>query len=184
MKRKRLLIDADEVLADFQLAIFELAEKLFGHKLTSHNFDTWDIFGAFPQHERDALFDIIEKPGFCKTIRPVPGALEAVQELRKHVDVHPVTSPFSSSTWVSERYAWLHDEFGFKRKDIVFTQAKFLVNGDALLDDSPKHVTSWLEEYPEKMGMLWHIPNTRTLTQYDHLRVKSWGEVIQKVKAL
>jgi len=184
MRRKRLLVDVDEVLADFHTPVFDLAAKLFGKKLTSEDFDTWDLFDHFPKAERKALFNAMEQPGYCTSLPPLPGALEAIQELRNYVDVYVVTSPFPSPTWVSERYAWLHEHFNFKPSEVITTSSKFVVAGDAFLDDRPDNVVDWLEAHPQKTGMLWHTPNTKTLVEHDSLRVYSWEQVIQKVKAL
>jgi len=183
-KRKRLLVDVDEVLADFCTPVFDLAEKLFGQKLTVTDFDTWDLFDRFSKAECKALFDAIEQPGYCAALTPTPGSQEAIQELRNYVDVYVVTSPFPSPTWVSERYLWLHEHFNFKPSQVIATSSKFVVVGDAFLDDRPENVVDWLEAHPQKTGMLWHTPNTKNLTEHDSLRVYSWEQVIQKVKAL
>jgi 5'-nucleotidase len=184
MKRKCLLIDVDEVLGNLQTPIFEIVYRLFGKKMTPYDYEGWDLLGTFSESEQRGIFKEMRKPGFCSSIRPTPGSVEAINELRKHVDVYPVTSPLHSRTWVSERYDWLHRHFDFDRKAVVFTWSKFLIVGDAFLDDNPDHVTSWLEAHPGKLGMLWHLPNTRTLTEYDNVRVKSWDVVIEKVRAL
>jgi len=182
MRRKRLLVDVDEVLCDFQTLVFELASKLFGKKVPQ---DTWDIFDSFSKRERTDLFQAMAQPGYCTALQPLPGAREAIRELRNHVDVYVVTSPFHPSpTWVSERYTWLHEHFDFKPSEVINTSSKFVVVGDAILDDRPDNVTDWLEAHPQKVGMLWHIPNTKALTELDHLRVHSWDQVIEKVKAL
>jgi len=181
--RKRLLLDVDEVLAEFQVSTFQVVYRLFGRKLTPHDYDTWDIFSAFTAEEKRVLFEELEKPGFCQSISPTPGSHEAVRELRKIVDVYPVTFPFHSPTWVYERNVWLQDHYGFTKQEIVYTGSKFLVTGDALLDDNPSHVTAWMGEHPHGVGMLWHIPNTRNMG-YGDLRVHTWEEVLRRVEAL
>ncbi len=184
MKRKRLLVDVDEVLGDFQTPVFDILHTLFNKRLTPWDYDSWDIFETFSDNERAAVFAEMEKPGFCRNIQPTLGSIDAIKELRQHVDVYPVTSPFHSQAWVSERNEWLAEHFGFAKREVVHTGSKFLVSGDAILDDNPLHVKSWLEEHPNGLGMLWHIPNTRNLTQYDPMRVHSWSEVINKVLGL
>lgn len=183
-KRKRLLIDVDEVLADFQTPVFELIHLLFGKYLTPHDFKTWDILADFTDEEKSALFAEMAKPGFCRGFSVVEGALEAVKRMREIVDVYPVTNPFHMGPWAADRNEWLQENFGFERGQIVHTSAKHLVNGNAILDDNPTHVVDWLGENPTKLGMLWHIPNTRMLTHYDHLRVRSWDEVLKQLTNL
>jgi len=181
MKRKRLLIDVDEVICDFQTPAFEIVYRLYGKRLSPFDFNTWNIFEGFSDSEQNAIYKEINKPGYCSALAPMPGAIEAVRELRKYVDVYPVTSPVHSPTWVYERYIWLQKYFGFNKKEVIITGSKFLIAGDALLDDNPEHVTSWLEEYPDKLGMLWDIPNTHLLKQYDRFRVYNWEEVIKRI---
>lgn len=182
--RKRFLIDVDEVLSDFQTPVLKVVGELFGRHMTPYDFETWDLFSVFTKEERKALFEVIGRPGFCSTFEPKPGAVEAIQELRQIVDVHPVTRAFPSPTWHHDRTIWLMAMFGFPEPDIVSTASKHLVGGHGFLDDNPEHVEDWNAEYPNGQAMLWHIPNTRTLTQYDHFRVRSWEQVIERVKAL
>lgn len=184
MPKKRLLVDVDEVLADFQTPVLAIVDELFGRKLTPHDFDTWDLFSIFTKEERDQIFARISVPGFCLQFQPKEGAVDAIRELRKTHHVTPVTRPFPSPTWVHDRMLWLYDHFDIKEPEIVNTAAKHLIQGDALLDDNPQHVLDWIETHPTGMGMLWHIPNTRNMTQYDYLRVHTWAEVIEKVQAL
>lgn len=183
-KKKRLLVDVDEVLCDFQTPVLGLLAQLFGRHMTPYDFDTWDIFATFSKEEKDVVFERVKEPGFCMKFRPKPGAVEAIAEIRKTHYVTPVTRPFPSPTWVHDRMLWLHEHFGFRESEIVNTAAKELVYGDAMLDDNPQHATDWLATHPEGLAMLWHIPNTRNMTQYDHLRVYTWDEVIKKVRAL
>lgn len=184
MTRRRLLVDVDEVLADFQTPIFVIVEELFGKKLTPYDFETWDMFSVFDPDERKAIFERVSQPGFCQQFVPKEGAVEAIAEIRTLVDVTPVTRPFPSQTWAHDRMLWLYDHFGFKEPEIIHTAAKHLVHGDALLDDNPQHVLDWQATHPNGVGMLWHLPNTRNLTEYDHFRVKTWSEVVEKVRAL
>lgn len=182
--QKRLIIDVDEILCNFQTPVLEIIYRLYGKKLSPYDFKEWDIFNTFSKAEQTAIFKEINKPGFCSALVPISGAIEAISILRQYVDIYPVSSPFPSPTWGHERYEWLQNHFGFERKKVVFTSAKYLIAGDAFLDDNPENVTSWLEEHPDKLGMLWHIPNTRKMTEYDYLRVNSWEKVIALVKNL
>ena len=181
-KRKRMLTDVDEVLCDFQSPVFEMAKQIFGKDVGPHSYDgtVWDIFAAFTPEETKVLLAECEKPGWCASLKPLPGAQEAVAELRKHVDLFAVTSPFHSTTWVYERERWLAEHFGFERSQIVHTSAKYLVCGDVLLDDKPDHITAWQAEHPDGLAMLWPIANTRNLP-LDKWRVKDWPDVLDRV---
>lgn len=184
MRRKRLGMDVDEVMFDFITPGLAIAKQVTGRTITPHDYEVWDMFTIFSAEEKAAIFAELEKPGFCRSLQPIPGAIEAVRELRKMVDVYPVTSHFHSLTWVAERDASLMETFHFERRQIIHTSSKFLVATDAFLDDNPSHVKEWSEEHPLGLAMLWHIPNTRTMTQFDPLRVKTWEEVLKRVEEI
>lgn len=182
-RRKRLLIDVDEVLADFQTPAFELLEKHCGRKLAPEDYEVWDMFSLFTPEEKKVVFAEIEKPGFCESLKPKHGAAIAVDKLRDMVDVVAVTSHFRTSpTWVFERDKWLAQYFAFKGAEIIHTSAKACVVGEYFLDDNPTHVGLWQNEHPAGIAMLWHIPNTRKLGM-DDIRMKSWDDVIARVRA-
>jgi len=175
-------IDVDEVLADFQAPVFEHAKRVFGRDVGLHSYDgtVWDLFSIFTPEETQVLLSECEKPGWCSALKPLPGSQEAVQELRKHVDLFAVTSPFHSATWVYERDQWLVDHFGFTRDQIVYTSAKYLIEADMCLDDKPYHIETWQAAHPEGLAMLWPLSNVRNLP-LDRWRVKDWPDVIDRV---
>lgn len=180
--RPRVLVDVDEVLADFQGPALDIMYDVTGRRYVPLDFEVWDIFSILSEEERQAVFERIEVPGFCSSIDPKEGAIEAIKEIQTFADVYPVTSPFHSLPWVVERTKWLGDFFGWKKSDVVFTSAKFLVGGDALIDDRPENVIKWSEHHPDGLPILWHLPNTRNMP-YDDIRATTWTEVIEKIKA-
>jgi 5'(3')-deoxyribonucleotidase len=182
-RRKRFLIDCDEVLADFQTPVFELLKNYNGRILKPEEYDVWDMFTLFTADEKKAVFAEIEKPGFCESLKPKRGAAIAVDKLRDVVDVLAVTSHFPSSpTWVYERDKWLDHFFAFRGNEIIHTRAKSAVYGEYFLDDNPSHVSAWMAEHPKGVPMLWHMPNTSKLGLAD-FRVHSWDEVHTRVRS-
>jgi 5'(3')-deoxyribonucleotidase len=184
MSRKRLLIDVDEVLADFHTPFLSVVERVLGRRMTMDEFPEWDLFKAFEPDDRKLVFDAMCEPHYCLNFPVAEGALEAVKALREIVEVTPVTRPFPSPTWVYDRTLWLKEHFGFEDIEIVNTGAKYLVWGDAFLDDHPENVVSWEEYHPEGVAMLWHSVTTRHQTEHDRLRVRTWDEVLRKVREL
>ncbi len=176
-------IDVDEVLADFQGSTFPIIHQVTGRQMSKHDWDGtfWDMFSIFTVEERKRIFAECERPGFCANLERNDGAVAAVEELRKHVDLYAVTSHFPSQTWVYERDWWLKRYFGFDRSNIIHTSAKFLVRVDALLDDKPETVVAWQAEHPTGLAMLWPIPNTRNMKEVDSFRVSGWDDVLQRV---
>ena len=183
--RPRVLLDADEVLADFQGSVLGIISRVTGKPVCPSDCKQWDFFSQFlqtPEHHAEAMSEV-GLPGFCASIAPLPGAQEGVARLREVADVYVVTSPFDSTPWVQERYAWLWEHFQIPRKHVVFTSSKFLVDGDMLVDDRPENVINWKIAYPDRQALLWDIPNTRG--QHPELdRVSSWDQVLDRLQTI
>lgn len=182
-RRKRLLLDVDEVMADFLSPVFALVGASRGRAIGPHDFEGWDFFATLSAEERRDVFAEVSRPGWCASLAVKPGTEAALLHLRSIVDVYAVTKPFPSPTWVHERDRWLVERLGFTSEQIVHTGAKHICRGDAFLDDNPDNVVRWNEEHPKAVAMLWHSPNTRLLG-HDHLRVHGWDDVVLRVSAL
>ena len=182
-RRKRILVDVDEVLGDFQTPAFKVIAQVTGRLYVPEDFVVWNIFTALTEEEKLQCFAQIGAEGFCSAIKPTAGSQDAIRHLQERADVYAVTSSWNTRHWAYERDEWLERLFGIPRSRVVHTSAKYMVKGDVLLDDKPEHVETWQEEHPEGLAMLWHIPNTRQIAQ--HLRrVRTWQEVIEHVEAL
>jgi 5'(3')-deoxyribonucleotidase len=183
-RKKRFLVDVDDVLCDFKTPVIALIQELFGIEVVLEELHHWDVFALLTEEQRIILFREISRPGYCAGLLPNEGAQDAIEELRQVVDVVVATRPFISPTWVYERMHWLIDHFGFTEHTIINTAAKHMIRGDALLDDNPENVLAWKEEHPQGAGLLWATPNTENMRQCDHFRVRTWPEVLIRVKAL
>lgn len=185
MRPLRLLFDTDEVFADFQTPTFDIIEQLTGRRYNPVDFDVWDLFQHFDKATQDAIFEHVDQPGWCYALKPFPAAQAAIEEIRQlpNVEVYALTSPHHSQTWYYERVEWLKKHFKMTKHDVIQTPAKFLVRGDAFLDDNPSHVEKWKAEHPDKLAMLWHIENTRLLGMED-IRVRTWEEVLNRIRGI
>lgn len=191
MRRLRVLIDVDEVLADFQSPTFDIIHSHTGRRFTPSDFEVWDIFEALPTMPevshvpglKDLVCKDIDAKGWCLNLRPFEPAQEAVAKLREFADVYALTSPHHSESWYYERVEWLKKHFGMDKKHVIQTKSKFLVRGDVFIDDNPEHIQAWRAEHPDKMALLWHCENTRKLG-FEDIRVRTWSEVFERVNTL
>lgn len=75
--------------------------------------------------------------GFYTSLTPIPGAIDAVNELRKHYEVYIATRPsFMNPMCYLEKRVWTEKHFGLEFcKNLALTPNKNLLIGDYLIDD-------------------------------------------------
>lgn len=127
---KRVYIDMDNVLVDFQSGLAQISEDV--------------------KNEYAGRLD--EIPGLFGLMKPMEGAIEAVHELQKHYDLFILsTAPWKNPSAWADKVKWvteyLDDVF---HKKMVITHRKELCQGDYLIDDRSKNGTSefrgkWIE---------------------------------------
>ena len=116
---KRVFIDMDNVLVDFQSGLDQVSEEV--------------------KAEYAGRLD--EIPGLFAKMKPMEGAIEAVHELKKHYDLFILsTAPWKNPSAWSDKVGWvtkyLDDVF---HKRLIISHHKDLLRGDYLIDDSMKN---------------------------------------------
>lgn len=180
LANRRFLVDVDDVLADLRPKVLSIVNEVSGGEFTPDDFTVWNYFSVLNEFQKKQAFEIMGTPGFCRSLQVLPGAKEAIRELRGLVKVLAVTWPFHVE-WFNERYEWLEQEVGIPKEDVILAGAKYAVAGKWFLDDNLDNVLSWAEGNPCMESMLWDTRATRDFG-YDHLRVHSWDDVVQRVK--
>ena len=142
---KRVFIDMDNVLVDFQSGLDQVSEEI--------------------KAEYAGRLD--EIPGLFGKMKPMEGAIEAVHELQKHYDLFILsTAPWKNPSAWSDKVEWvtkyLDDVF---HKKMIITHRKDLCQGDYLIDDRGKNGTSefsgeWIHFGSEK------FPNWESVLDY------------------
>ena len=147
---KRVFIDMDNVLVDFQSGLDQVSEEV--------------------KAEYAGRLD--EIPGLFAKMKPMPGAIEAVHELQKRYDLFILsTAPWKNPSAWSDKVKWvtkyLDDVF---HKKMIITHRKDLCQGDYLIDDRGKNGTSefsgeWIEfgseKFPDWESVLKYLESKR-----------------------
>ena len=137
-KGKVVLLDIDSTLNNFQ----EHFLKLFLEKYPDFKEKLPDDPVHFDVLKMDKAkgLEILEADGFTEGMVPLPGAVEAVNELdRRGYCVFFCTALVTDySNAMRDRVHWIGKWFGEKwMSKIIFTLDKTMVRGDFLIDDSP-----------------------------------------------
>lgn len=183
MRKPRVLLDVDGVLADFLTPALGILHRLTGRPWSADEITSWDIFDIVGRRWEEPFFEACNRPGFAANLDVCTGAKEAVGVLQEISDLYVVTSPMHHSpTWTYEREGWLRAHFGIAGNRIIHTSAKYMCLGDVLVDDRPYNVQKWRYEHPNGLGILWDAPYNRS--EKGLPRTSDWSDVIQAVRNL
>ena len=173
---KRVFIDMDNVLVDFQSGLDQVSEEV--------------------KAEYAGRLD--EIPGLFAKMKPMEGAIDAVHELQKRYDLFILsTAPWKNPSAWSDKVEWvtkyLDDVF---HKRMVITHRKDLCQGDYLIDDRGKNGTSefageWIEfgseQFPNWESVLEYLAGQRLdeyLAAIGREKLLSLEEELALVKAI
>ena len=138
----RILIDLDDTIADFQGRL----AQLYNENNPNKPFDVakrkdFYLGRGDTEHLVDDTWHLMRGIGFFLSLDPIKGAVEAVNHLQNKHEVYIVTSAGTTFPLApTEKYQWVEREFGIKMlNNLVITRAKYLVDGDILIDDKPFH---------------------------------------------
>lgn len=117
--RKILYFDMDNVLVDFQSAVPLLSPDVL--KEYKDNLD--------------------EVPGVFSLMAPLPGAIDAFNELSQLFDAYILsTAPWENPSAWSDKLLWVKRHLGAAaHKRLILSHHKNLNRGDFLVDDRTKH---------------------------------------------
>lgn len=152
-RKKRIFVDMDNVLVDFQSGLNRMDEFVKQQ------------FAAKSPGDKNRFDEI---PGLFALMDPMPGAIEAVHALQEHYDLFILsTAPWKNPSAWSDKVTWvttyLDDVF---HKRMVITHRKDLCQGDYLIDDRGKNGTSefageWIEfgsdKFPDWESVLEYL---------------------------
>lgn len=134
-----LLVDMDDVIADWSGRFDEELDSLgaplaIPRKPGRTRFDLHHGLDA----EHSAIIDrLLTLPGFYAALKPIEGALEAVDRLAGKHEVLLVSTPWAGHlTCANEKAEWVRKHLGAEwERRMVLTHDKTLVRGDVLIDD-------------------------------------------------
>ena len=183
MTQPVVLLDADGVLLNFIQATLDTLQDVAPHSFTHDDVHTWEVFSSLPeamQAHMGAVYDRLKKEG-GRSIKPYPGAAEAVKKLQDIAEVLIVTSPFHGSpTWAHEREHALEQHFRIHHTDVIHAKRKEFVRGDVFVDDKLDNVLKWRAANPQGKAIHW---SNDTVGGSDITCTKHWHVVLEQAQS-
>ncbi|XP_074116836.1 5'(3')-deoxyribonucleotidase, cytosolic type [Sminthopsis crassicaudata] len=180
----RVLVDMDGVLADFEGGLLRGFRLRFPQEPyvtleERRGFSAREQYGALRPDLADKVASVYEAPGFFLELEPIPGALQAMQEMKcmKDTEVFICTSPLQKYGYcVSEKYHWVNKYLGPEFVErIIMTRDKTVVAADLLIDD--KDTIKGQEENPSWEHILFTCCHNQHLNlSPSKRRLHSWSD--------
>lgn len=184
-KQPVILIDMDDVLAEFTGEWLRRYNLDYSDTITAEVFDGWDATKHVKPECGNKIFEYFKAPGIYRHLEPKPGSQEVVQEL---IDLgaevlivtdSPMGCTFGAENWngsnpTDDKRAWLLEHFPMISPDnVIVARKKWYVHGDILIDDKPATIEKFQELNRKIIAM--EMPYNRKTPA--HLRAKSWTDV-------
>src|SRR3990167_4217964 len=141
MKKLKILIDVDGVVADFVgrlLAKLKQKHEIFVNRW---HITHWDFFSkpneTFDTKTLTIIWKMFNSSGFVKYLQPIYYSKQKIQELHNqgHSIIWVTAQHKTSKTWCFDRFYWIEKYFGHISNRIIFTWEKELIGGDIFIDD-------------------------------------------------
>lgn len=167
---KRIAIDMDEVIADFQAKHLTVYNDRFNEALTPEDLHGTRLWTLRP-HIAAEVISLVDEPGFFRDLAVMDGSQEVIRELHEHYEIYIVTAAMEHPMSFLSKYEWLREHFPFlSEMNFVFCGDKSIIRADYLIDDTSRHFKGF-----EGQGILFTAAHNRYETGF--VRVDNWQEV-------
>ncbi len=176
----RILIDMDGVIADFDQEFLKRWRTRHPDKLyiPLEERSTFYLKDSYPKELKPLVAEILLESSFFRGMLPMPGAKEALEEMRERgFEIFICTSPLSTyNNCVLEKYEWVEKVLGPSWvKQLILTKDKTIIKGDFLIDDKP--VITGAEEHPEWEHILYDRPYNREVNKR-RITWENWRDIL------
>lgn len=189
----RIIVDQDEVLAQFVQKVLRRWNAINGTTFTRQDIDAWrmeNVLGVdkLGRSAEGLIDEWLAEPGFFEDLDPMPGAIEGFDELVKmgH-DVIVVTSvPEVAVNSFTGKRRWMRRFFpDFSMKNFIACSRKSLITADMIIDDGPHNIYDWVGARKEGAILFdapWnqHVGHRENNILVD--RALDWHDVLDSVE--
>lgn len=145
--KQTVLVDLDSIVVNIEEEWYRRYNEKHGDDLSIERVLSWDT--SKYAKAGAAVFDTLNEPGFFEALKPLPGAVEGVNELLDEARVLIVSHGPTPGSY-SEKARWLQRWLPeVSLKQLILTYSKDAVRGDVLFDDGPHNLRSYRQAWPD-----------------------------------
>ncbi|MWC29840.1 5' nucleotidase, NT5C type [Paenibacillus sp. MMS18-CY102] len=167
---KRIAIDMDEVIADFNAKHLRLFNEEYNEQLTVDDLKGTRLRLIRP-HLKYEIIAYLKDPSFFSDLDVMENSQQVIQQLSEHYEIFITTAAMEYPTSFAAKYEWLKKHFPFlSDMNFVFCGDKSIIRADYLIDDNMRHFDNFTGQ-----GILFTAPHN--VNENATIRVNSWLDV-------
>lgn len=170
MKKQRIAIDMDEVIADPLDKFIELYRQDHKVEMLIEDMNGKEFFELLPFEITGTWREYINRKGFFRDLKVIPGSKEVVERLCEKYDVFIVSAAMEFPNSLEDKLNWLSEHFPFISWTNIIFCGKKIVDVDIMIDDRTKNFAGF-----NGRKLLFSSPHNLLIDSYE--RVNSWEEV-------
>lgn len=186
----RILCDMDSVIVNLLGKWLAVYNAEYNDCLTPGDISSWDTHLVVKPECGLKMYDYLKQPGFFADLEPLPGAIDTLRRLVEEDEHELILVTAAPDGSASDKIDWVgkHMPFIDKRKDVITCYHKYMVQGDVLIDDSPKNIKQYRETWPEAHVCTIAYPYNEAVKHHASLYAqdglntkKAWAEIYKYI---
>ena len=165
----------DDTIEQLLKAWVDGVNQAYNRSVSCDDITSWNVAAPYNGLTAEQVYEIPMKPGFWKTVKPIPGAAEALQRLiAAGHDVYIVTATPYESVYEKMTDLLFHYFPFLSWNQVIITCNKQLIRGDVLIDDGIHNL-----EGGSYAKILMDAPHNRNYDAEANgmIRVHNWDEI-------
>lgn len=172
----KILVDMDDVLENLSEAWIGYLNNEYGTDVDRDTVRDWDMRLSFPDLTPAQIYAPLYDDEFWLTVRPIPGAAEALEKIiADGHEVYVVTaSNYTTIKTKMEEVLFKYYPF-LDWRNVIVAYNKQMIRGDVMIDDGPHNLVGG--DYGK---ILLDAPHNRNFDEksYGVFRAKNWDDVL------
>lgn len=184
----KIVCDIDSVVAQFLEKHLAVHAKATGEVFSVDEISAWDMrkISKFP----DKILTYFNEPGFYEDLEPIPGALDALEYLKREEGHRVVVATHATTPHgAAEKLVWCAKHLPFlDPKSIWIGGNKHDIGGDVFIDDGPHNAVAYRKEHPDALILTVGYAYNAGCPAYDHICGSSedyfgaWSEILGHIE--